>query len=238
MKNLAVIPPGDENALVGEAIGLADMSTPQKGAAITGLLNLESKHENLSGICAALIGIVLLEVKRDLPHGSFKGFLKKHFSKTKRSAQRYMRLGRYCLESKSDSTVAFAPSGKKASSAIALLTQDLATSLKELELFQLDLSHPVVSYVAQWVNGRGSYQLMLDYPSETGGHHPRKGAQLSAAEKLAAEKEEARRRWKETCDTVQGFFYDNQHTLIEKNHRLMMKSLFSQAKRTLEGTRD
>jgi hypothetical protein len=231
----------NESELVREAIGLHDMNIAQMGAAIVGLRNLEQKHENLSGICAVLIGIVLHEAKQRLGHGKFMPFVKENFEKSHRSANGYMRLGRACLESKLESTFQFADNGRavrlKSGKAFELLTKDLATSLRELEKFQLDLKHPIVSNVARWVNGRGSYQLMLDYPAELGGRRERK-LKLTPAQLRAQNEKDAIEGYETICRSLDRFLKDNAHTLLPKDLRVLFSSALGKTKRSLDAVAD
>jgi len=140
-------------------IALIDMTLPQLAEAYNGLDRLEKQYENMSGICATLKGMVLVEAKTKPENkGKFMNWVKENFASAgHRTATRYMRLAEAFMKGL-DSTVQF-----------DTLTRDLAASVEALREFQLDLSHPVVSKVAEWVNGRGSYQLMLDFPGERGG---------------------------------------------------------------------
>ncbi len=232
---LALIPPNDESPLVREAIGLADMNRAQMAATVAGLLKLEATHENLSGICAVMVGIVLHEVKDRLPRGEFGPFIKENFGKSHRSANRYMLIGGACLKGQLDSTVQI---DRKRSKTFELLTNDVVTSLKELEKFRLDLRHPVVSYVARWVNGRGSYQLMLDYPAPLGGRRERKGKKLTLAEVRAQAEADAFESYETICRSVDRFLRENSPTLLPKSQRLLMASLFGKAKRSLDAVAD
>jgi hypothetical protein len=144
------------------AVALVDMTLPQLAEACDGLSRLEKEYENMSGICATLKGLVLIECKtKPELKGQFKSWVTKTFPKSYKSATRYMRLAE--AFGRSDSTVTF-----------QVLTQGLADSLEILRKQQLDLSHPIVARVAQWVNGRGAYQLMLDFPGQRGGARERK----------------------------------------------------------------
>lgn len=126
--------------------------------AIAGLDRLEAQYENMSGICATLKGLVLIEAKRKLGRGDWTPWMKKNLgAKKARTAQRYMQLGKAFAE-KNDSTVVF-----------DLLRNDLAKNLDTLRQTQLDLKHPVVAQVAKWVEGKGAYQLMLEFGSSSRG---------------------------------------------------------------------
>ena len=138
-------------------IALVDLSLPQLAEAYDGLDRLEKEYENMSGICATLKGLVLLEAKtKPELKGRFKQWVIDSFPKSYKTATRYMRLAE--AFGKSDSTGTF-----------QTLTRDLASSVEALRQFQLDLSHPVVARIAQWVDGRGAYQLMLDFVGSRGG---------------------------------------------------------------------
>jgi Protein of unknown function (DUF3102) len=139
-------------------IALKDLSVPQLTEAFGGLDRLEKGYDNMSGICATLKGLVLIEVKVKLPHGSYGKWLEANFEQNKKTAERYCSLARAFI--KSDSAVAF-----------QTLTHDLASSVDELKKFQLNLSHPAVAQVSKWVAGRGAYQLMLDFEVTSGGSY-------------------------------------------------------------------
>jgi hypothetical protein len=135
-------------------VALTDLTPPQMAEAIAGLDRLEAQYENMSGICATLKGLVLIEAKRKLGRGDWTPWMKKHLgAKKARTAQRYMQLGK-AFADKNDSTVVF-----------NLLRSDLARNLDALRQTQLDLKHPVVAQVARWVEGKGAYQLMLEFGS-------------------------------------------------------------------------
>src|SRR5581483_11038232 len=110
-----------------------------------------------------------------------------NFDRSHRTASSYMRLAEAFM-GKLESTVQF-----------ETLTHDLAASLTRLREFQLDLSHPVVSKVAEWVKGRGAYQLMLDFPGSRGGDTSWSRKKLTPAE---AEKEFLENAKREFCDAI------------------------------------
>lgn len=157
----------------GSGVALADMTVPQLTEACLGLERLEKEYENMSGICATLKGLVLITAKAKLGHGNYRPWLQQHFPKGVKTAERYVRLAKEF--GKSDSTVAF-----------DTLTRDLAESVAALREFQLDLKHPVVAKVAQWVNGRGAYQLMLDFPGDRGGDTSSSRKKLTPAQEHEA----------------------------------------------------
>src|SRR5579864_2504171 len=102
-------------------IALADLTVPELGEAFIRLDQIERDGEKISGICAVLKGLVLVEVKAKIGHGKFIPWMKEHFRKSPRSGNNYMRLAaefsRQTANSKSASACGF-----------ELLNQDLAVS--------------------------------------------------------------------------------------------------------------
>jgi hypothetical protein len=180
------------------------MSMPQMSEMLTGLGKLETAYENMSGICATLRGLILVEAKQRLEHGRFMPFVKEHFAKNHRSATRYMKIAEAFLESRQ--AVQFDQ-----------LAQVLGEGAKALRDFSLDLKHPVVAKVAQWVEGRGAYQLMLDFPGDQGGDR----AGSKAKKKTPAE---LHREYLENCKTDFCETFDSLDGLTERNV-LMAKSI-------------
>lgn len=167
-------------------VSLVNLTLPQLAEAYNGLDRLEKEYENMSGICATLKGLVLIEAKlKPELKGRFKQWVIDSFPKSYKTATRYMRLAE--AFGKSDSTGTF-----------QTLTRDLASSVAALRQFQLDLSHPVVAKVADWVNGRGSYQLMLDFPGGRGGDTSGSRKKLTAAQERKAFLESCKKDFEET----------------------------------------
>ena len=172
-------------------VALVDLTLPQLAEAAHGLERLEREYENMSGICATLKGLVLVEAKKRLGHGKFMPWVKENFV-AHRTATAYMRLAQAFM-------------GKLASTCqFKTLTKDLAASLTRLRDFQLDLSHPVVSEVAKWVKGRGSYQLMLDFAGSAGGDTSWSRKKLSPEEERKQAIERCRETSVETFNGVYG----------------------------------
>jgi hypothetical protein len=133
----------------GTEVPLADMNLDQLAASYGQLDKVEQSCTTLSGICATLKGLVLLESKRKCTHGKFQPWIKEQFPKGYRTAARYMRIAKEF--SKSDTSVTF-----------AALEADLTTSLAVLEQNKLDCANPIVRQVAAWTQGKSSYQLLLE----------------------------------------------------------------------------
>lgn len=170
--SLEIVPPAP--------VALADLTLPQLEQTHDQLLDLEVLHNNMSGSCAVLRGLVLHEVKHKLPHGKFMPWVKARYKKSHRSATVYMRLARTFVEqSKLAERCQF-----------ALLLQGVSETLSQIETLKLDLRHPMVAKVVGWVNGRSAHQLLLDYPSERGGDNtPRddSGKRISNRRRTKAE---------------------------------------------------
>lgn len=131
------------------AIALKDLSVPQLAEAFHGLDQVQQHHERLSGICAIMKGLVLVEAKAKIGHGGFMSWVKDNFPKSHKTANQYKRLAEEF--GKLNPTVQFEN-----------LRSDMLTTMESLEGMQLDLRHPVVKQVADWVNGRSAYQLLLE----------------------------------------------------------------------------
>jgi hypothetical protein len=138
------------------AVALVDLTVPQLAEAFKGLDRVQQHHERLSGICAIMKGLVLCEAKAKLPHGEFMSWVKENFPKSHKTAGQYKRLAEEF--GKLNPRVQFEN-----------LRSDLLTTIERLEEFQLDLQHPFVRQVAEWVKGRSAYQLLLELPVERGG---------------------------------------------------------------------
>lgn len=139
---------------------LEEMSIEQLGAMFEGLDRTRTSCESMSGICATLAGLVLIEVKKRVGHGHFKPWLKEHFPKSQRTAQVYMRLG--STFSKSADSCAFDQ-----------MTLALMDGAQDLDGKSLDLTHPVVAEVAKWTKGRSFYQITEDVITKGGNRHPK-----------------------------------------------------------------
>jgi hypothetical protein len=131
------------------------MNLPQLEATHDRLAALEAMGEKLSGTCATLKGLVLLEVKHRLGHGKLKPWVAKHYEKSYRTAVDYMNLAREFTKdakSKSAEPCTFAP-----------MLQNVGETLDEIEALKLDLRHPTVRAVADWTEGRSAHQLLLQF---------------------------------------------------------------------------
>lgn len=156
----------NELATTPAGLPLADMNIPQLTQAQAALGDAQQRYDRLSGICAVLRGLVLTEIKHKLPHGKFMNWVDDSFGKTHREATRCMRLAedftariasKKTPEGKLDTRVHF--------EAQQLLLGDLAANLAAIEDAKLDMSNPVVSTVAAYVDGRSYRQMLLDLGS-------------------------------------------------------------------------
>jgi len=155
-------------------IALVDMNVPQLAEACKMLDACQERYDKLSGICATMRGLVLTEAKRKIEHGYFGAWLTKNFKKTKKTAAEDMRVGRQ-----------FAKSNPKVT--FETLGRDLATTVAELEEAQIDLSHPLVRQVAEWVGARTRYQLLLAFPASSGGNKYERGGEKGKRKKQTLE---------------------------------------------------
>jgi hypothetical protein len=160
---------GQLSKIESSPVALADMTTPQLAESYEMLDRIAAEHDNAHTICRILQGLVLLEVKRKLPHGGYGDWLKKHFKKSQDTAGNCMRAGRDFVAKLSDpkfrSTSEF-----DEQTAVDLLRGDLRSTLERLDKVKLDLAHPVVRAAALYAKGRSFYQLCLELgPASKGG---------------------------------------------------------------------
>lgn len=155
-------------------VALGDMNVPQLAEACHMLDACQERYNKLSGICAAMRGLVLTEAKRKIEHGYFTAWIAKNFKKTKKTAAEDMRIAREFA--KSNPRVTFETLGR-----------DLATTVAELEEAQIDLKHPLVRHVAEWVGDRTRYQLLLAFPASRGGNQYGRGGEKGKRKKTTIE---------------------------------------------------
>jgi hypothetical protein len=130
---------------------LKDMTLAELEAADRGLRALPERLEKMSGICAVLNGLILTEIKGRLEHKQWTPWLKDHYGKAVRTAQKYMQIaGSF---TKSATRGAFEPH------------QLTLALLDDTQSGALDLAHPVVVKVEEWADGRSFRQLIAE---ETG----------------------------------------------------------------------
>ncbi|MCA1659011.1 MAG: DUF3102 domain-containing protein [Verrucomicrobiaceae bacterium] len=155
--------------LESSPVALADMTIPELAQSFGMLDQVALEHENAHTICRILQGLVLLEVKRKLPHGDFGNWLKKNFKKSQDTAGNYMRVGQDFVAKLADPKFRVR-SEFDAQTAVNLLRDDLKTTLERLGKVKLDLAHPLVRAATLYTKGRGFYQLMLELgPASKGG---------------------------------------------------------------------
>lgn len=140
------------------SVALINMNVGQLADACRMLDACQERYDKLSGICATMRGLVLLEAKRKLEHGKFLPWLSLNFKKHRTTAAEDMRIAREFA--KCSPTLHFESLGR-----------DLAQTVAELEDAQIDLKHPFVREVAVWVEDRSRAQLLFDFPASPGGHH-------------------------------------------------------------------
>jgi hypothetical protein len=174
--------------LPGGGALLAGCTIPQLETIHDKLARLEGLHDKMSGACATMRGLVLLEVKAKLEHGQFKPWIAERFGKSYRRAAEYMRLAKQFTEDMR----AGAARGKSGKSAelrtFELIAQNASGLLTEIEAGALDLENPAVQAVVQWSEGKSAHQLMLDLPEGTrGGNKYERGGEKGARKTLSPE---------------------------------------------------
>lgn len=163
------------------AVALVDMTVPELAAAFRGLDQVQEHHERLSGICAIMKGLVLVEAKTKVGHGGFMAWVKENFPKSHKTAGQYRRLAEEF--GKLNPKVQFEN-----------LRSDMLATIERLDGFQLDLKNPLVKQVADWVDGRSAYQLLLELgPCGRGGDTSSHRRKLTPAQQHEA--------WLEDCRT-------------------------------------
>ncbi len=135
---------------------LSEMSPDQLGTMARGLDAARAQYESLSGTCATLAGLVCIEVKQRLAHGEYLPWLKTHLGKSAKTAAQYAAVAKAFLK--------FYPRVK-----FAQLTLALMDGAQSIERESLDLTHPTVSAVAQWTEGRTFYELRQEFAARPGG---------------------------------------------------------------------
>jgi hypothetical protein len=129
---------------------LADLSPDELANASRSLQEAEERYDRMSGICATLNGLVLLEAKRRLDHGHFTPWLKKNFPKSHQIATTRMRIANDFL-GKMKPQFHF--------EAEQLLFTDFARLLEAEKESPLATDSPIVDAVAKFVDGRSFSQL-------------------------------------------------------------------------------
>jgi hypothetical protein len=151
-------PVSPANALA-TALHLAEMNPEQLASASKSLLAAEERYDRMSGICATLNGLVLLEAKRKIAHGNFIPWVREVTGGSERNAQRRMRIAEAFIvslsKSKCDTGVSHLgkPEQMLLDNFMEMLSADAASPMDE--------SNPVFAAVAQYVDGR-SYRALAD----------------------------------------------------------------------------
>lgn len=145
------------NALA-TALHLAEMNPEQLASASKSLLAAEERYDRMSGICATLNGLVLLEAKRQIAHGNFIGWVEEATGQSRQHANRKMRIAESFMaslsKSKCNPRVTF-------ENAEQMLLDNFAEMLSADAASPMDESNPVFAAVAQYVDGR-SYRALAD----------------------------------------------------------------------------
>ena len=148
------------NALA-TALHLAEMNPEQLASASKSLLAAEARYDRMSGICATLNGLVLLEAKRQIAHGNFIGWVEETTGQSRQHANRKMRIAEEFLaglgKSKCNPRVTF-------ENAEQMLLDNFAEMLRADAASPMDESNPVFAAVAQYVAGRSYSDLANSLP--------------------------------------------------------------------------
>ena len=180
---------------IPQSLGLAEMSESQLAQTFTKLDATREHYENLSGICATLQGLILIEAKRKIPHGKYQHWIESNFPKSYSTSNRFVRIAEDFIEKASGKNTKEARALKSVTGATfdnvntsaQLLLTDLAASLESIRSDSIDLSHPMVQAISAYADGRSYNQLWLDLgPVSLGGSRDgagrRKGDQKTLAE--------------------------------------------------------
>jgi hypothetical protein len=132
---------------------LSDMTPDQLGLAVGGLNTARAQYDNLSGSCATLAGLVCMEAKKRLKHGEYLPWLKKHLGKSRVMASQYTVVAKQFMKCKPRFT-------------FEQMTLALMDGAQSMSGQGLDLTHPMVSAVAEWTAGRTFYQLREEFGSK------------------------------------------------------------------------
>jgi hypothetical protein len=155
---LATTSPASPANALATALHLAEMNPEQLASASKSLLAAEVRYDRMSGICATLNGLVLLEAKRQIAHGNWIEWLEANTPNTRQDATRRMRIAESFLaglsKSKWNTRVPF-------ETATQILFDNFAEMLSADAASPMDESNPVFAAVAQYVDGR-SYRALAD----------------------------------------------------------------------------
>jgi hypothetical protein len=155
---LATTSPASPANALATALHLAEMNPEQLASASKSLLAAEERYDRMSGICATLNGLVLLEAKRQIAHGNFMQWVQDATGHSDRDARRRMRIAEEFIaslsKSKTDTRVRF-------ENAQQLLLDNFTELLSADAASPMDESNPVFAAVAQYVDGR-SYRALAD----------------------------------------------------------------------------
>ena len=192
-----------EIATIPQTLGLSGMSESQLAETFTKLDATREHYDNLSGICATLQGLVLIEVKEKVGHGKYGHWLKENFPKSHDMANRFYRIAENFLERIDAKNTPESKFRSRAKFGEKLLLKDLAASLDAIRGESLDTSHPMVQAIAAYAGNRSYRQLWLDLPPALlGGDHRRRDEDGEPVPRLRRTTEEIERDTFETTGRV------------------------------------
>jgi hypothetical protein len=126
---------------------MSDMSGDELSQMVRCLDAARAQHDGFSGVCATLAGLVCIEAKKQLKHGQYLPWLKSSLGKSRVTASEYVSVASAFLKCKTRLT-------------FDQMTLALMDGSSEVATQALDMTHPVVSAVAKWANGRSFRKLI------------------------------------------------------------------------------
>lgn len=206
-----------------QARGLKEMTVSELEAIDTGLRWLPEKLEGMSGVCAVLSGLVLIEIKARCAHKEWTPWLNNNYGKSGRTARVKMQIA--------------AAFNKMATSCHFEPEQLTLALLDDTQSGALDMAHPVVAKVAEWTDGRSYKQLIADETSDgrstnPGGfrpnalilrawleeNYPKHPEYLEQAECFSELPEEIQKRFKAEGKRYEERFTKEQYSELETAH--------------------
>ena len=207
MKSLATIP---------QTLGLAEMSADQLAGTFTKLDAARQHYDNLSGICATLQGLVLIEAKEKVGHGKYGQWLKDHFPKSADTAGRFFRIAEDFLVRSGTKNTPESKFRTGAEFGEQLLLSDLANSLQAIQHESLDMGHPIVKSIAAYAAGRSYKQMWLDLgPAPAGGDRSASRQIRDLDEEIEFQKLKAQDQFQNLVVNMEEFFLSKRGNRFE-----------------------